>query len=119
MNNQVMVAMLREALQEIVDCPQWVDQATVPRAGIEAAPHQVVMNMSVGLIRLRKARAALAASQDHADQPNAMVVPDGYKLVPAVPTPEMVAAGDKSYSFSVAKIFNAMLAAAPATGDSQ
>ena len=50
-----------DALREITEeCPQGVDPATVPQAGIEAAPQQVVINMSVGLLRLRKARAALA-----------------------------------------------------------
>lgn len=52
-------AELLEALKEICDCPQWIDEATVPEAGIEAAPQQVIMNMSVALVRLRKARAAI------------------------------------------------------------
>lgn len=51
---------LLEALKGICDCPQFVDEATVPKAGIEAAPQQVVVNMSVALVRLRKARAAIA-----------------------------------------------------------
>ena len=51
---------LLEALEELCACPQWVDEATVPKAGVEANPTQVVMNMSVGLVRLRKARAAIA-----------------------------------------------------------
>ena len=55
-------AMLREALAELLSCPFHVENATVPRAGIEAAPEQVVLNASVGLMRWRKARAALAAS---------------------------------------------------------
>ena len=51
---------LLEALEELCACPQWVDEATVPKAGIEAAPQQVVVNMSVALLKLRKARAAIA-----------------------------------------------------------
>ena len=51
---------LLDALEELCECPQWVDEATVPKAGVEANPAQVVMNMSVGLVRLRKARAAIA-----------------------------------------------------------
>ena len=47
------------ALEELCSCPQWVDEATVPKAGIEAAPQQVVVNMSVALLKLRKARAAI------------------------------------------------------------
>jgi hypothetical protein len=55
--------MLLEALKEICDCPQYVDEATVPKAGIKAAPQQVVVNMSVALVRLRKARAAIAKAE--------------------------------------------------------
>ena len=51
---------LLELLQELCECPQWVDEATIPKAGIDAAPQQVVINMSVGLVRLRNARAAIA-----------------------------------------------------------
>ena len=51
---------LLEALEELCECPQWVDEATIPKAGIDAAPQQVVINMSVGLVRLRNARAAIA-----------------------------------------------------------
>ena len=53
-------AELLELLQELCECPQWVDEATIPKAGIDAAPQQVVINMSVGLVRLRNARAAIA-----------------------------------------------------------
>ena len=55
---------LLEALEELCACPQWVDEATVPKAGVEANPTQVVMNMSVGLVRLRKARAAIAKATE-------------------------------------------------------
>ena len=59
-------AELLEALKEIADCPQFIDEATVPKAGIEAAPQQVIVNMSVALVRLRKARAAIdKAEGDH------------------------------------------------------
>ena len=51
---------LLEALEALCACPQWVDEATIPKAGIDAAPQQVVINMSVGLVRLRNARAAIA-----------------------------------------------------------
>jgi hypothetical protein len=56
-------AELLEALKEICDCPQFVDEATVPKAGIEVAPQQVVINMSVALVRLRKAQAAIAKAE--------------------------------------------------------
>ena len=51
---------LLEALEELCACPQGVDEATVPKAGIETAPQQVVVNLSVALLKLRKARAAIA-----------------------------------------------------------
>lgn len=51
-------------LREIEGCPWVVDEATIPRAGIEAAPQQVVGTMHVGLIRLRKIRAALSTSAE-------------------------------------------------------
>jgi hypothetical protein len=54
---------LLKALKEICDCPQFVDEATVPKAGIEVAPQQVVINMSVALVRLRKAQAAIAKAE--------------------------------------------------------
>ena len=53
--NDKLIAMLKE----ILDCPHGVDQATIPKAGIEAAPEQVVLNYSIGLARIRKARALL------------------------------------------------------------
>ncbi len=50
-----------EALEDLVGCPYEIDQATVPKAGIDAAPSQVVGTMSVALVRHRKARAGIAA----------------------------------------------------------
>ncbi|MFV3014741.1 hypothetical protein ACM9HO_03330 [Pseudomonas sp. KHB2.9] len=40
-------------------------------------------------------------------------IPEGYKLVPVEPTEAMNHAGDMDYSWNVAKIYRAMLAAAP------
>lgn len=51
---------MREALQAFLECPRWVDEATVPKAGIEANPNQVVVNMSVSLTKIRNAEQALA-----------------------------------------------------------
>ena len=50
---------LVDVLGEIIQCPQYVDEATIPSGGIEVNPAQVVMQMSVSLVRLRKAKAAL------------------------------------------------------------
>ncbi|MGP2842943.1 hypothetical protein ACTVNB_08890, partial [Serratia nematodiphila] len=59
-------------------------------------------------------------------QPPAQVVPDGFKLVPTVPTPEMIAAAmncddvifhaDESFCVNFGNIYAAMLAAAPEGG---
>jgi hypothetical protein len=57
-------AELLEALKEICDCPQFIDESTVPKAGIETAPQQIIVNMSVALVRLRKAQAAIAKAEE-------------------------------------------------------
>lgn len=49
-------------LSEIEGCPWVVEEATIPKAGIEAAPQQVVGTMHMGLMRLRKIRTFLSAS---------------------------------------------------------
>ena len=54
---------LLDALEDLLECPYHIDEATVSKAGLEATmnanPHQVVGNMSVALLRVRKARAAI------------------------------------------------------------
>lgn len=52
---------LRDVLEEIINCPQSVDEATIPAGGVEVNPAQVILTMSVSLVRIRKARAALAS----------------------------------------------------------
>lgn len=42
-----------------IECPFDFDDATIPKKGIDAAPQQVVVNMSVGWLRIVKAREAL------------------------------------------------------------
>jgi hypothetical protein len=56
-------AELLEALKEICDCPQLIDEVTVSKAGIEAAPQQVIVHIFVALVRLRKAQAAIAKAE--------------------------------------------------------
>jgi len=58
----------------------------------------------------------------HIEHVRAMVVPDGWQLVPVDPTEDMQAAGQasgKNCAFSYAACYRAMLAAAPAQGDSK
>lgn len=36
-----------ELLEYFIDCPFLIDEATIPKAGIDAAPQQVVLNPSI------------------------------------------------------------------------
>ena len=45
--------------------------------------------------------------------PAPVAAPDGWKLVPVEPTELMICRGDQNYSWSVAKIYKAMIADAP------
>ena len=58
---------LQQALEELLECPYDFDAATISKGGLEETmrinPSQVVVNMSVAYMRLRKARAALAAAK--------------------------------------------------------
>lgn len=56
-----------EVLAEIVGCPQGVDEATIPAGGVDVRPEQVVVNISVSLVRLRRAQAALARLNGESD----------------------------------------------------
>ena len=50
---------MREALEELLQSPYVISEATIPKSGIETEPEQVVGTLHVGLIRYRKAKAAL------------------------------------------------------------
>ena len=50
---------LRDMLVEIMECPKDVVKITVPKKGMDANPEQVVYNMSIGLVRIRKAMGIL------------------------------------------------------------
>ncbi|NNB86745.1 hypothetical protein [Corallococcus exiguus] len=58
------VAELENALAALTECPFRIDEASVPKKGIDAAPDQVVGTMSVGLPKLRVARALLGLEPD-------------------------------------------------------
>jgi hypothetical protein len=49
----------------------------------------------------------------YTSRPAPVSVPDGWKLVPIEPTELMVRRGDQNYSWSVEKIYNAMIESAP------
>ena len=60
---------MAQALEDILNVPMWVDQATVSKAGIEAHPEQVVMEASIGFLLVRRARAALKSFKvNHEDE---------------------------------------------------
>jgi hypothetical protein len=48
------VAELEAALREVMDVPRVVDEATVPRAGQNSAPEQVVYTLCVSYARLKR-----------------------------------------------------------------
>jgi hypothetical protein len=59
-----LTARLSEAerlLRYVLEVPYWVDEATVPNAGIAAAPNQVVTNFSFSWARREEIAAFLAA----------------------------------------------------------
>ena len=52
---------LEKVLRELLACPYTLDSASIPHAGVDAAPQQIVGVLSVGLVRMRAAQAALTA----------------------------------------------------------
>ena len=58
--NDTEIQTLKDALRPFAnECPFEFDRAAIPSKGIESAPNQVVANMSVGWVRILKAREAL------------------------------------------------------------
>lgn len=45
-----------DVIKWMADCPYSIDQATVPKNGIEVAPKQVVGNMSLGYVKYKQLR---------------------------------------------------------------
>ena len=59
-NLKAEVRRLREALEDLLDMTLVIDEATIPKVGIEAAPeNQVVYNASISHSRIKRARHAL------------------------------------------------------------
>jgi len=56
-------ARLREALKFVLEARQEIDVATIPKAGIDHAPEQVVVNFSCSYLRVMKAREALKVGE--------------------------------------------------------
>lgn len=61
---QFRVLEMEKALAAFTECPYSIDEATVSKAGIDAAPEQVVGTMSVSLAKVRNARALLGLAPD-------------------------------------------------------
>lgn len=53
------IEQLKEMLQELIDCPAWIDPATIPKNGIEANPSQVIYSYSIAYPRIEKAKRLL------------------------------------------------------------
>lgn len=53
-----------ELLEYFIDCPFIIDDATIPRAGIDSAPWQVVLNPSVPWLWLKRAREVVKNTND-------------------------------------------------------
>jgi hypothetical protein len=63
------VKALRSSLADLLGCPATVVSATVPKAGVAAAPpYQVVLDVSVSLTRWQLAGATLAHSYPTTNQ---------------------------------------------------
>lgn len=45
-----------DVIKWMADCPYSIDQATVPRNGIDVAPNQVVGNMSLTFLKYKQLR---------------------------------------------------------------
>ena len=59
-NAQLMAAdCVAQSLKELLGVPMNVDKETIPNAGIESCPKQVVYEASISLVRVRAARKAL------------------------------------------------------------
>jgi hypothetical protein len=50
---------LYSIIKEIDECPYFLDEATIPKNGIEANPSQVVANMSISLMKIQKVSHAV------------------------------------------------------------
>ena len=50
---------LEEIIKQFLECPRWIDEATMPKNGIEANPDQVVFNMSCSYVKMKRAHDIL------------------------------------------------------------
>ena len=50
---------LVSVIRSILECPRLLDEATVPKAGIDAAPNQVVFNISCAYLKVKDMQRAL------------------------------------------------------------
>lgn len=50
---------LEAGLHELLDCPYVLEEATIPKGGIEVAPQQVVGTMHVSLVRYQRLKQLL------------------------------------------------------------
>jgi hypothetical protein len=48
-----------KAIKDVLECPYYLDEATIPKAGIDSAPNQVVGNMSMSIVKRRALQNAI------------------------------------------------------------
>jgi len=58
---EAQVAEMREAIKEIAEAPYVIESATIPKAGIESAPEQVVGTLHIVLKRMLRIQAVAQA----------------------------------------------------------
>jgi hypothetical protein len=56
-------AKLLQILKDIQDCPYSIDLDTVPKGGVDVAPQQVVLNVSMSLLKMRAVNQAIAEAE--------------------------------------------------------
>jgi len=52
--NKELFKEIKQIVHWILDCPYTADAATIPKAGIEARPEQVVLEVSMGYLKRKK-----------------------------------------------------------------
>lgn len=97
--------------------------ASVATPVIERQPDAIIEGVmtSVGITHAIYASTVSLKDKEqvklYAERPAPVAVPEGWKLVPIEPTELMIRRGDQNYSWSVAKIYKAMIEDAPACLD--
>jgi hypothetical protein len=55
----VRIEALEKALQDLLNGKYWLEECTIPKAGIEKAPEQVIYNASLAYLKVENAKKVL------------------------------------------------------------